>query len=251
QTYTQQNIVIQNGWWNFVKPLDADNDGDIDLVAGNLGLNTRLQASASEPVKMYFNDFDGNGKKEQVITFFVEGREVTLSSKSELELQMPVIKKDYIYAQDFAKAKINELLGQKNVQSGVVYQADYFANAIMLNDGTGKFTVTPMPWQAQLSSYRNALSFNANNDSLPDLFLCGNYYANNIHKGRYDADFGTILVNKGAGRFEAEVVNGVFVKGEARKISGIQINKKPAAIIARNNDTAMVIGFSSPYITGK
>ncbi len=82
-----------------------------------------------------------------------------------------------------------------------------------LTAGNLKFDVIPMPWQAQLSSYRDAVIVNANRDSLPDILLVGNYYENNIQMGRYDADFGTLLLNQGNGKFTAENLNGLADKG--------------------------------------
>ena len=38
-------MTDKKGWWNFILPVDIDNDGDMDLIAGNLGLNSRLKAS--------------------------------------------------------------------------------------------------------------------------------------------------------------------------------------------------------------
>jgi hypothetical protein len=87
---------------------------------------------------------------------------------------------------------------------------------------------------------------NANNDSLPDLLLAGNYYENNIEMGRYDADWGTLLLNKGQGRFNCESTNGVSIKGQVRRIQKIQIAKKEAFILARNNDSTMVLRFKTP-----
>jgi hypothetical protein len=108
--------------------------------------------------------------------------------------------------------------------------------------------VQPLPWLAQLSSYRDAVVVDANHDKLPDILLAGNYYSNNIQMGRYDADFGTILLNKGNAHFTAENINGLQVKGEVRHIRRIMINKKEAFILARNNDSAMVIQFTNQDI---
>jgi hypothetical protein len=71
----------------------------------------------------------------------------------------------------------------------------------------------------------------------------GNFYDNNIQMGRYDADFGTILVNKGRDMFSTETINDLTVKGQVRHVLPITINKKQAFILARNNDSTMVIGF--------
>ena len=83
-----------------------------------------------------------------------------------------------------------------------------------------------MPWLAQLSPYKDAVVVNANNDSLPDILMVGNFYDNNIQMGRNDADFGTILLNKGNGQFDCESINGLQIKGEVRHIKKINIGKK-------------------------
>ncbi len=241
--FTEKILSNKKGWWNFILPCDIDNDGDIDLIAGNLGLNSRLKASANEPIKMYYNDFDDNGKKEHVLTYFLGGKEIPFASKSELEKQMPFIKKKFLYAGDFAKASLIDLFSEKKLKSADVYSAEYFSSSLLINNGNLQFTTQPLPWQAQLSSYKTAAEVNANNDSLPDILLMGNYYENNIEMGRYDADFGTILVNIGKGRFLAESINGLQVKGQVRRIKKINLAKQKAYIFARNNDSAMIIEF--------
>ena len=72
--FTKQYLTDKKGWWNFLLPVDVDNDGDIDIIAGNLGLNSRLKASDEQPVRMYYNDFDNNGTKEQLITYYLNNK---------------------------------------------------------------------------------------------------------------------------------------------------------------------------------
>ncbi|MFL5746325.1 MAG: VCBS repeat-containing protein [Niastella sp.] len=242
--FTRKALTDKKGWWNFVLPCDIDNDGDIDLVAGNLGLNSRLKASEEEPVRLYYNDFDENGKKEQVLTYYVKGKEIPFANKSELEKQMPVLKKNFLYAEDFAKARLNDLFPSDKLKAAEVLTANYFYNAILINDGHMQFTTQALPWEAQLTSYRDAAVINANNDSLPDLLLGGNYYENNVEMGRYDADWGSLLINKGNNRFEVERSNGLSIKGQVRRIQKIEIAQKDAFVLARNNDSVMVIRFS-------
>ena len=104
------------------------------------------------------------------------------------------------------------------------------------------FSVHALPWEAQLTPYRDAIVVKANNDDLPDILLVGNYYDNNIQMGRYDADFGTLLVNRGHGNFSCEAINGIQVKGQVRHIRKIVLEKnKEAYILAKNNDSVMVI----------
>jgi hypothetical protein len=241
--FTKKTLTDKKGWWNFILPVDIDNDGDIDLIAGNLGLNSRLKASDKEPVKMYYNDFDDNGRKEQVLTYYLDGREIPFANKDELQKQIPLLKKKFLYAADFAKASIEEIFSKEKLENAEVVTANYFSNAVLINDGKMNFSLQALPWQAQLSALRDAIVVNANNDSLPDVLVAGNYYNSNIQMGRYDADFGTILLNKGKGNFSAENINGLQIKGEVRHIRKIMINKKEAFILARNNESTLVIDF--------
>jgi hypothetical protein len=76
---------------------------------------------------------------------------------------------------------------------------------------------------------------------LPDILTGGNYYEQAMPLNRNDADFGTILINKGNGNFVVERINGVIIKNQVRHISPVIINKKKAYAIARNNDALMII----------
>lgn len=242
----QKHLAAEKGWWNFLLPVDVDNDGDIDLVAGNLGLNSRLSASVKEPLHLYYNDFDGNGKKEQILTYYLGGNELCFANKSELEKQLPILKKKFLYAGDFAKASLADLFGADKLAQSDVLTANYLSSAVFINDGKLNFQVHALPVEAQFSSMKTALVVDANNDSLPDILIMGNYYDPNIEMGRYDADYGTMLINKGNGKFAAETIKGLTIKGQVRHALPITINKKPAFVLARNNDSAMIINFK-PY----
>jgi hypothetical protein len=231
------------GWWNFLLPCDIDQDGDLDFIAGNLGLNTRLKASPHEPVQLYYNDFDNNGKKEQVLTYYLAGKEIPFANKSELEKQMPALKKKFLYAEDFAKASLHDLFGADKLKKSDRLKAEYFSNAVFLNNGELEFDVLPLPFEAQLSSMRCAAVINANHDDLPDILLMGNYYDNNIEMGRYDADYGTVLINNNKGRFTAAAFNGLPVKGQVRNIRAIKIGQKDAFLLGCNNDSARLLQF--------
>lgn len=242
--FTEKVLSDKKGWWNFILPCDVNGDGNIDLIAGNLGLNSRLKASLQQPVRLYYNDFDDNGKKEQLLTYYLEGKEIPFANKAELEKQIPILKKKFLYAADFAKASLPELFGEEKLKNSKVLTADYFANAVLINKGNLQFETKALPWQAQLSPMKDAVVINANNDDKPDILIMGNYYDNNIEMGRYDADFGTILLNKGNGLFSCQTLNGLVVKGQVRHIKEIEIKNHPAYVLARNNDSTMVIKFA-------
>ena len=244
-SFTKKELTDKKGWWNFVLPVDINNDGNIDLIAGNLGLNSRLHATDKEPVRLYYNDFDDNGKKEQILTYYLNGKEIPFANKDELQKQMPAIKKKFLYADDFAKSTLDQIFSKEKLQNAQLLTANYFSNAVLINHGNLNFTTEALPWEAQLSSLRDAIVVDANGDNLPDILIAGNYYDNNIQMGRYDADYGTLLINKGNGKFVTENINGLQIKGQVRHIKSININHQPAFILAKNNDSTIIIRFKS------
>jgi len=245
--FTKTLLAKEKGWWNFMLPCDIDNDGDIDLLAGNLGLNSRLTASIKQPVRLYYNDFDGNGKKEQLLTYYVEEKEIPFANKAELEKQIPLLRKKFLLAENFAKASVNDLFASDKLKNAEILSADYFSNALFINKGNLQFEIRALPWQAQLASFKDAVVVNVNNDNLPDMLLVGNYYDNNIEMGRSDADFGTLLINKGEGHFTCQNIKGLAIKGQVRHILPVNIQRQVAYIVARNNDSMKLVKFSRLY----
>lgn len=245
--YTSKNVWTKSaltdlpGWWNFSIAADFDGDGDMDLMAGNLGMNSRLKASQKEPIRMYYNDFDDNGTNEQVVSYYVQGKEIPFANKDEIQRQIPLIKKKFLYAEDFAKANIEDVFSKSKLSAATKYEAYHFANTVFINNGNGNFSPIALPWQAQISSYKTAAICDANGDALPDVLLLGNFYDNNVQMGRYDADYGTMLINKGKGVFEPSTINGLSLKGQVRKISPIQINHQSNFILALNSDSIRFI----------
>jgi hypothetical protein len=229
--------VSENGFWNFVLPFDVDNDGDMDLVAGNLGENSRLKASSEQPVSMYFNDFDNNGVQEQVVTYFVGGKEICFAVKSDLERQMPQLKKKFLYAEDFAKASLGDIFSKEKLVAAKQWITTETRSMLFINNGGEKFTAVPLPWQAQLSPLHSAVARDINQDGYIDLLMAGNYYENNVQLGRSDADFGSILVNNGGSKFVYQLIPGITIKGQVRKL--VDDNGKIWAI--KNNDMSTII----------
>ncbi|TAE17769.1 MAG: hypothetical protein EAZ47_04555 [Bacteroidetes bacterium] len=234
---TVNNIFTKNGLWNAVIPTDVDNDGDIDIIAGNIGLNSRLKASEKEPIQLYYNDFDGNGVKEQVLTYFLNGKQIPFANKAELEKQMPLLKKKFLYAEDFAKSQLENLFGKEKLDQATQWKATELRNTLLINQG-GVFKDTPLPYALQLSPLKCGFNYSSNNYKA--VLLAGNYFENNIQMGRYDAEHGTWFQYNNTS-FATQVVRGYALDGQVRHIQPIQVKGKLLYLVARNNDKLALI----------
>jgi enediyne biosynthesis protein E4 len=225
------------GWWNCIEAADIDGDGDQDLVGGNLGLNSILRASVSEPAEMYLNDFDNNGTLDQVICSYSKGISYPVASLDELSAQMPFLGKKYPHYADFGGKTVHDIFDKKSLEQSTIKKAVLFESSIFLNNGNGSFTRISLPTEAQFSPVRDILVRDFNRDSIPDLALVGNDYLARPSYGRYDASYGWCLLGKRNHDFTAlmPVESGFIVKGDARRILPVRINEKPYILVTTNN----------------
>ena len=242
-SFTKKTITNKLGWWNFIMPVDINADGKIDLLAGNLGENNRFKPTAQKPVTLYYNDFDDNGNKEQFLTYYLNNIEIPFANKDELTKQMPILKKKFLYAEDFTNSNLRDIVGTNKINEASKLQASYFSSSFLVNKGNFNFDVQPLPWQAQLSTYKSAVIINYASDSLPSIFIGGNFYPSNIKLGKYDGDFGTIITHKNKSLITADAIKNLVIKGEVRRILPIKITGENAFILVKNNDSLKIIKF--------
>jgi hypothetical protein len=234
----QKNNKFQetNGWWNTIKVADFDNDGDLDLVAGNWGLNTRLKASKEQPITLYSNDFDDNGNIDPIITYYYEGQETPFSSKDELVKQLPFLNKKFLSYKDFANASFSELLPNKKIEEAYKKQVFELTSCYFENLGDNTFKKHMLPLMAQVSCVNSIAIDDFNKDGYFDLFLTGNNYDISTQLGKLDASHGAILLNDKEGFFTLQKNQTFDVSGPARDIQKIKINNEIYYIISINNN---------------
>ncbi|MEH6704620.1 MAG: VCBS repeat-containing protein [Galbibacter orientalis] len=231
----KNNLGESNGWWNTLEVADFDKDGDLDLIAGNWGLNTRLKASKEEPITLYSNDFDDNGNIEPIVTYFYKGEETTFSSKDEIVKQIPMLNKKFLSYTDFANASFSELFPEEKLEAAYKKTVFELASCYFENDGNGNYTKHILPFMAQSSAIFDLQKDDFNNDGYEDILLVGNNYEISTQLGRLDALHGLLLINNKNGFFKV-LENPTFdIPGPARNINKINIQDKTYYIVTINN----------------
>lgn len=228
------------GWWNTVEVTDIDNDGDLDLIAGNLGLNYKYKASFEKPFYLYLNDFDNNGVDDIVLGFSQENQVFPVRGRECSSSQMPFIKKKFKTYNDYGSADLNKIYGEK-LNQGLVYKATNFATSIVRNNN-GKFEFEPLVNEAQLSSVNKIIIYDYNKDNEKEILLLGNLEEAEVETPRNDASYGKLLVNRDNKYVSIPnyTIN-LWEYGDIKDASLITINGEKAIIIARNNDRVSLI----------
>ncbi len=228
-----------DGFWNSLVSGDFDNDGDIDYVAGNLGVNGPMRSSAKEPIVINYADFDNNGSIEPLIGYYEAGINYPIPPLDILTSQLPALKKKILQHKDYAASSMDDVIkitGNKDYHS--VY-CKVLESSFVKNNGDGKFDLIPLPQQAQIAPIFGWLAEDINADGNLDLLGVGNSYAQEIVYGRYDALKGVTLLGDGKGNFNfvGSLTSGFFVDGDAKGIARIETDNGSKIIVTQNNDS--------------
>lgn len=230
------------GWWNSLVAGDFDNDGDMDYVAGNMGLNSYFKCSPGYPAKVYGLDYNKDGGYDAVPTLFlpdIQGKpkEFPAYGRDDMIKQMIMIKARFTNYRQYALSTITDILTKEEIEQSLQLQANTFASCLLLNTGNGKFAIKPLPAYAQLSSIFGMLADDVDGDHNLDLIITGNDYGAEIATGRYDAFNGLVLKGDGHGNFTAlsPSQSGLYIPGDGKALAYIRSASGAPLLLATQN----------------
>lgn len=219
------------GWWTSLLAVDMDQDGDMDYVAGNFGLNQYFKCSSGEPLRIYSKDFDQNGSYDAFIScYFPDStgtkREYFFHSKDDMQKQLILIRRKFEYYADFGRATVKDVFTPEEMKGVSILSANFMKSVWIENVGKGEFTLHDLPNEAQLAPLYGMQSTDLNDDGLPDLLIIGNDYGMETGQGRADALNGLALLNNGNKGFVPLNFehSGFLVPGDARALADVSIN---------------------------
>ncbi len=246
-------LAEQTGWWNSLTAGDFDNDGDTDYLAGNVGLNTRYQASQEEPLRIYAKDFDANGSIDPVLVGYGQAEDGSraafpLHAKDDFVSQFLRVRRQFPTYEKYGKATISDIFSPEDLAGALVLEATTMTSSYIENQGGGKLALSALPTETQFAPVFGMRTCDFNQDRQLDVLLVGNDYGAEVFNGRSDALTGVYLAGDGQGNFRVvpTAASGFFVDGDAKGIAEVQgADGTPLVVVTQNQDSLRVFATSS------
>jgi enediyne biosynthesis protein E4 len=230
------SVKNSSGWWNRLVAEDFDNDGDLDLIVGNLGLNAQIKAAPDKPLTAHFKDFTSTGAINPIISYFIGDKSYPLASRDDLLEQLIFLKKKFPNYQPYSTATLTDIFTNDQLKDAQTLNCTQLQSCYFENTGAG-FKMTPLSIEAQFSPIYALTTMDVNNDGKKDVVLGGNNKTTRIKLGQYSANHGTVLLGDGKGHFSplSQSQTGLMLRGDVRDLVSINAKKGEKLIIGLNN----------------
>ncbi|WP_162416255.1 VCBS repeat-containing protein [Cyclobacterium roseum] len=233
----EEMVEQTKGWWLRLAVLDVDEDGDLDIVAGNYGENTVYQADREQPLRVVFKDFDNNGRVDPLLTYYKADTNSFAFSRDELIGQLPMMKGEFADYRSFAEASVEDIFGKLEMTGADTLSAHQLQSVLLENDGKGQFTIRPLPAAAQFSPLYAVEMGRLPVMEKPLLLTGGNLSKTRVSTGRLDANPGFVFSRNASGSWQvvppAKV--GLPIPGEVRDIKVMEVQGVTHIIYAQND----------------
>ena len=246
---TEINNIISNsssiknitGMWQCVSLGDFDKDGDLDIVAGNLGLNSVLKSKDTTALRLMVGVQINDGKKTPLMSRLDNnGKYYPVPGWQTLNKGMPDrFAKAYPTAAKYNGADIEQLTNALKLEWDAELNVNQLASLWFENKNGKEFVARMLPDEFQYSSVYAIDVTNLNADEYPDLVAGGNTLNASPDQGAYMGSLGVVVVGDKKSFFKTKATNqsGFEITGEVRNIRPIKVNGKSAWLFARNNDS--------------
>lgn len=242
------NLDNYIGLWSSVVLFDNDNDGDLDIIAGNIGANNYMHLSEDTPITLVADDWDKNGSIDPILFSYEKGKDsikraYPYAFKDNLVEQSPRFRKQFKLYKKYAETDIDAFFTKEEYQNAQKLQANFELSIYIESLGNNQFNVTALPQEAQIAPLTDILITDYNNDSYPDIIGVGNDYRYESFVGRLDASNGILLRGTGTHRFEVidNAQSGIVIPKDGREIQGIKMSSGVENYIVTQNRDKLLI----------
>ncbi len=237
------------GWWNSINGADLDQDGDIDYVLGNYGLNSYFKCSKEKPIEIYSGDFDRNGVNDPIVTHFIGDEAYIVHPYNVLTQLIPSMKNRFRTFTEYGKTPFKNAFLEEEMAGVLKLDCKTMESIVIENLGEDGFILHTLPIEVQFSPVFGTLIDDVNSDHLPDLILVGNSFSEETNTGYYDASFGNVLINQGNFKWKvAPPSHTNFVaEGDKKSMANIMVGENKVILISENSGNLQAVKYQQDH----
>ncbi|TVR89432.1 MAG: RNA-binding protein [Saprospirales bacterium] len=229
-----------NGWWYSLHVEDITGDGKMEIIGGNLGLNSRYKASQEKPIVNIARDFDRNGMIDAIMCYYHDGELYPYHRRDDLIGQIPELRAQFPRYRHYSDATLDEVFSPEQIAEAHRLEA-YTMETSIFKMQDGVYQQMPLSNEAQVSPVFDILVDDFDGDGIKDVLLVGNHIWADVETGAYDASKGVLMRGNadGAFTFEPNRNHGLWASEEARKIRQIKTPNGETWVLIANSDSPL------------
>ncbi|AXT52960.1 hypothetical protein D1818_19830 [Aquimarina sp. BL5] len=237
-----EGLSTLKGLWQAITTFDIDKDGDQDIMLGNWGLNTKFKATPQTPIRMYYADFDQNGKKETILAYAINQQYYPVNSKDELASQLPLINKLYKDYKSYANETIENIIKKLNTSSSItVYDVNTLSSGYLINNDNNFSKFRKFPSSLQLSPINCFIKHDFKKTGSEQLLTAGNFNGLSTYHGVFNANTNFLIhQNEHISNKNYQLLTEIGINSFKKQIEKLRLTKykeKEYLISVSNNDS--------------
>lgn len=241
-----QKTPFPSGWWDSLVAGDFDQDGDIDYLAGNRGLNGFFKATTEEPIRLYAADYDKNDLIDPIMTYYGSGEEYIAHAREDLNKQITAMRGRFRNYSEYAEKTFAKSFRKDELAGAQKLSAETFASVYIENKGKGQFILKNLPNEAQIAPICGMITEDINHDGKLDVLCVGNSFSTEVQTGRYDAQASFALLGDGHGNFSWQR-HVFYMDGDGKSVAKLRLAGGNELLLAgRNSARLLAFTYKSP-----
>ncbi len=234
-----------HGWWNALQGADVDQDGDIDILAMNAGLNTKYgEPTTTSPISLFYGAMDATRRPRLIEAYWEAGTLFPIRGRATVGSIMPWVDQKFPTYRDYARASLQDIYPQEMLNQAQRLEANQLASGLWINRGDGTFDWKAFPRMAQTSPGYGVMVSDVDGNGRMDFFASQNQYSREPATGLWRGGIGCMghFDDNSQLNLHTSQKTGWMVPGDGKGLTLCDANLDgwPDLAVAQNNDRLLL-----------
>jgi hypothetical protein len=212
-------IKDKQGLWTSLLLDDFNNDGQVDLLMGNWGLNMQFTASPEQPAELHYFPTNGGITMLPIFSYYIQGTSYPDVTRGELLKQLPQNGGQFTTYAAYAQAELRDILDGSQLKASEKLAVNETATLMFLSSSQG-YIEAPLPQEIQYAPIYAFCYQDFDEDGVKDLLAAGNNSYTKLRLGYMEGNCGLLMKGLGNGKFKSlsPQKSGLSIRGSVRDL---------------------------------